>query len=434
MKKKDKDIDKNVGAPQTDGAETGISDKVNSGAADTDGEDARGEDVRGEDVHGEYAHGEYAHLVSGDYGGASETSATVAVGMSDMAETDPGKRNGTSGEKSHMSRRERRLTRRAEREQILRIRELEELMSQTGGDVDPEKIVSMYVPHRKRRRIGAALLRMDKWRLALLGLLLVVCVLFIVAFMQEKMGNFTINLNRLELYRKGISIADTGTFEDATARLTADAVVDATNISIEDIPEDVDELEGSHNGKNYMAYTYYIRNAGKEDLGYVARVTLDSCAKGAEKAVRIAVWRNGKRVVYAAPAADGLPEKDCENFESDDTVCSYREDNFLVGNVDKYTIVIWMEGDDPECVDSIIGGSVQFSMRIDADYDDETSLLWKFITDIKDTLTGNKPISAAGNNAPNGSYYGDREVTWDTRRNQGDDADSDADTGSGTGN
>ena len=77
-----------------------------------------------------------------------------------------------------------------------------------------------------------------------------------------------------------------------------------------------------------------------------------------------------------------------------------------------------MEGDDPECVDSIIGGSVQFSMRIDADYDDETSLLWKFVTDIKDTLTGNKPINAAGNDAPNNSYYGDGEVTWDSRRNK----------------
>ena len=44
--------------------------------------------------------------------------------------------------------------------------------------------------------------------LLLMGLLLLVAVLFIVAFMQEKMGNFTINLNRLELYRRGIAIAD----------------------------------------------------------------------------------------------------------------------------------------------------------------------------------------------------------------------------------
>ena len=314
--------------------------------------------------------------------------------------------------------RRKRFHRKNKKDQIIRIEELEEILSQYGDDVDPEDIVSMYMPHRKRRRIGAALLQLDKLQLLLLGLLLLIAILFITAFMQEKMGNFTINLNRLELYRKGISISETGDFKDATARLTASTVQDATNISIDDLPDNLDEAEGDHNGKNYMAYTYYVRNAGKEDLGYIARITLDSCAKGAEDAVRVAVWRNGKRVVYAEPAADGGEEKGCTSFESDKTVCTYEEKDFLVGNVDRYTIVIWMEGDDPECVDSIIGGSVQFSMHIDADYDDDTSLVWKFITDIKDTLTDNKPIDAAGNEAPNDSYYSDREITWETRRNK----------------
>lgn len=315
------------------------------------------------------------------------------------------------------SRKDKRIKKEAS-EQIVRIEELEALMQKYGNDVDPETLVSMYLPHRKRRKLGAALLQLDRMHLLLLGLLLAVAVLFIAAFAQEKMGNFTINLNRLELYRKGISISETGDFKDATARLTASAVQDATNISIEDLPDNLDEEEGDHNGKNYMAYTYYVRNAGKEDLGYKARITLDSCAKGAEDAVRVAVWRNGTRVVYAEPAADGGDESGCTSFESEDLVCTYEEPDFLVGNVDRYTIAIWMEGDDPECVDSIIGGSVQFSMHIDADYDDETSLVWKFITDIKDTLTGDKPINASGNEAPNDSYYSDREITWDTRRNK----------------
>lgn len=311
-----------------------------------------------------------------------------------------------------------RFGRKKQNDQIVRIEELEKMMEKYGDDVDPEDIVSMYIPHRRRKQIGAALLRMDKLHLTLLGMLLLVAVLFIFAFMQEKMGNFTINLNRLELYRKGISIADNGDFDGATARLTASTVEDATNISIDDLPEDIDDLDGSHNGKNYMAYTYYVRNAGKEDLGYKASITLDSCAKGTEKAVRVAVWRNGERVVYAAPATDGGEENGCKNFKSDDVVCTYTEKKFLVGNVDRYTIVIWMEGDDPECVDSIIGGSVEFSMKIDADYKDETSLLAKFVQDIKDTLTGNKPINAAGNDAPNDSYYTDKEITWKNRRNK----------------
>lgn len=302
-------------------------------------------------------------------------------------------------------------------DEMLRIEELEKLMADTGGEVDPDTLISMYMPHRKRKLFAAALLRMDKLSLWLLGLLLLVAVLFIAAFMQEKMGNFTINLDRLELFRKGIAIADEGYFEKPTARLTANTVTDATNISIDDIPEDVDQIDGGHNGDNYMAYTYYVRNAGKEDVYYEASITLDSCAKGAEEAVRVAVWRNGERTVYAWPSADGTPEDGCENFVDEKTVCRFREEDFLVGNVDKYTIVIWMEGDDPECVDRIVGGSVEFSMHISADNDDESSLLWKFVKDIVDTLKSDKPISAAGNDAPD--YYKDRDVNWYNRRNGG---------------
>lgn len=302
-------------------------------------------------------------------------------------------------------------------EDMIRIEELEKLMAETGGEVDPDTLISMYMPHRKRRLLAAALLRMDKLSLWFLGLLLLVAALFITAFMQEKMGNFTINLNRLELFRKGIAIADEAYFEKPTARLIANVVTDATNISIDDIPENVDEVDGGHNGDNYMAYTYYVRNAGKEDVYYNASITLDSCAKGAEEAVRVAVWRNGERTVFAWPSADGTPEYGCENFVDEKTVCSFREEDFLVGNVDKYTIAIWMEGDDPDCVDKIVGGSVEFSMRIDADNDDETNLLWKFVKDIMDTLKGDKPISAAGTEAPD--YYKSHDVNWYNRRNGG---------------
>lgn len=304
----------------------------------------------------------------------------------------------------------------AVKDKIVRIEELERIMAEQGDNVDVDAIVSMYMPGRRVKRLGAALLRLDRMKILLLSLLLFVAILFIMAFMQEKMGNFTINLNRLELYRKGIAISATGEFEEPTARLTVNTVQDATNITLADLPDNLDDIDGDHNGRNYMAYTYYVRNAGKEDVNYVARVTLDACSKGAEEAVRVAVWRNGERIVYAKPALDGGEEEGCTSFESDRIVCSYTEENFLVGNVDKYTIVIWMEGEDPECVDAIVGGSVEFSMTIDAMDHDDTGLLVKFIQDIRDTLTGDKPISAAGTEAP--GYYNSGEVTWENRRNQ----------------
>lgn len=306
--------------------------------------------------------------------------------------------------------------RKKKKDELLRIEELEKLMAETGGNVDPDTVVSMYMPRRRRRLLAAALLRMDKLRLLFLALLVLVAGLFLAAFSQEKMGNFTINLNRLEMFRKGIAIDSDPYFSRPTARLIAETVEDATNISADEIPEDVDDIDGSHNGENYMAYTYYVRNAGKEDVSYTASVTLDSCSKGAEEAVRVAVWRNGKRIIYAMPSATGEPEEDCENFLSSSVVCSFTEEDFLVGYVDKYTIVIWMEGDDPECVDKIVGGSVQFTMRIDAEDHNDSSLLKKFIDDIGDTLSSNKPINAAGTVAPN--YYNSGEVTWFNRRNQ----------------
>ncbi len=311
--------------------------------------------------------------------GAKITEESTGETSADSFEED-----GEPEEKNWWKRRRKKKFR---QEQLIRIAELEEMMSKYGDEVDPESIVSMYLPHRKAKKNRCGTAATGQVNLALLGMLLLVVVLFIAAFMQEKMGNFTINLDRLELYRKGISIADNGDFDGATARLTATTVADATNISIEDLPADLDDVEGAHNGKNYMAYTYYVRNAGKEDLGYIARITLDSCAKERKmpSALRYGETENGLSMPNRLPMAARKQAVPVLNQRIQSV--SYEEKDFLVGNVDKYTIVIWMEGDDSECVDSIIGGSVQFSMRIDADYDDDTSLLSKFYADIKDTLT-----------------------------------------------
>ena len=55
-------------------------------------------------------------------------------------------------------------------------------------------------------------------------------------------------------------------------------------------------------------------------------------------------------------------------------------------------------------------------MDIDSKEHSNTSLLQKFIADIRDTLSDNKPISASGTDAPD--YYESGEVTWFNRRNQ----------------
>ena len=75
-----------------------------------------------------------------------------------------------------------------------------------------------------------------------------------------------------------------------------------------------------------------------------------------------------------------------------------------------------MEGDDPECVDAIVGGSVEFVMNIDAEGTDDSSLLVKFVQDIQDALFNRGAINAAGTDAPD--YYLREDITWQNRRNQ----------------
>jgi hypothetical protein len=52
-------------------------------------------------------------------------------------------------------------------------------------------------------------------------------------------------------------------------------------------------------------------------------------------------------------------------FETDTTVMTTTTEGFKVGDIDKYTVVIWAEGNDPECIDDIRGGHVRMRMLFD---------------------------------------------------------------------
>lgn len=345
----------------------------------------------------------------------AQTESSVKDAMQAEVPEGAASLSGSTKRRFGKKRAQKRALKRAEDKHMIRVKELEEALAE-DEDIDVDAIVSMYMPKRRMARIGQALLRIGTLQKVLICVALFMAVLFGISFMQENMGNFTINLNRLELFRRGVAIADNSQFEGATARLTAEAVSDGTNIATDDLPNNLDEIDGSHNGKNYVAYTFYIRNAGKEDLSYNAKLKIASASKGVEKAARVRVYRNGEPTTYAAPAANGGNEAGCENFESDEVVCHLANGTFKVGYVDKYTVVIWLDGDDPECIDNIIGGAVEFAMDFDSDGAEDTSLVMKFLQDIADTLTGTDPISASGTDAPD--YYKNNTVTWDTRRNQ----------------
>lgn len=235
---------------------------------------------------------------------------------------------------------------------------------------------------KTRRKLRAAALQRGMFRLitrsnavnlALVVLLSIVAVIFLLSLVQSGTGTFTISLNRTDMYRYGIELSPDAGFTSASSRLEAEAIDGATNISAQDLPEDLDDTDGSHNGKNYIAYTFYVRNNGTTDLNYRYLLDIQEATRQLDEAVRVAIYYNGgSRQIFAKPAANGSPEPDTVPFATAKVIDSGTIMDMAVGSVDKYTIVIWIEGDDPECTDERLGGIIKMAMSIEVLMEDDS--------------------------------------------------------------
>lgn len=142
------------------------------------------------------------------------------------------------------------------------------------------------------------------------------------------------------------------------------------NISVKWLPSDIDnEGEGSHNGQNYLAYTFYLENKGSETINYWYEIPIDDVIKNVDDAIRVAIYLNGERTIYAKPnATTGEAEEGTKKFYSSSEVLVECRKNFKPGDIDKFTIVIFLEGDDPECKDNLIGGEMKMHMEISEEH------------------------------------------------------------------
>lgn len=246
--------------------------------------------------------------------------------------------------------------------------------------------------------------------IVILTAILVACYIF-AAFYTGK-GEFVIRLDQ-PMANEGFILSETNDFSEWLVTLRDDAVEDADNINIAEIDENVMNVDGKHNGENYVAYTFYLKNKTTRKHDYSYTITIKNKYKGAEKATWLMVYHNGKQVIYAAPNQEGHEEcqysrwqfpfvEDAadpeyqlstisdENpgyiteeviryheftdldgiyqlrtipFVSDQVVCEEIRKDMDVDEVDKFTVVIWLEGEDPECVNDILGGYVEFNMK-----------------------------------------------------------------------
>ena len=205
-------------------------------------------------------------------------------------------------------------------------------------------------------------------KLSLLALLLLLIVIYLILQIIYNEGRFTITLDSNKTLESGIAIYDNLDDPTPKRKLEATAISFMDNISWKWIPDDVDtEKDGSHNGKNYIAYSFYVENQGRQIINYWYEIIVDDVIKNVDDAIRIMIFKNGEKEVYAKKnALSGEPEEDTIKFVENkkSTIILEKRESFSPGDRDRYTIVIWLEGDDPDCVDALIGGELKMHMKL----------------------------------------------------------------------
>lgn len=205
-------------------------------------------------------------------------------------------------------------------------------------------------------------------------LILVFLLIFTILGIVFNVNKFTITLDNKLQDEKGIILYSNPNEKAHQRKLFASALNDMDNISYDWIPKDVHTSSngGSHNGDNYIAYTFYIENEGEVSVNYWYSIIIDDVIKRVDEAVRVIVFLNDEEKVYAKiNNVTGEAEKNTEPFYKDDVVVLKSRNDFKVGDVDKFTIVIYLEGDDPDCLNDIIGGEIKMHMEIREEHLDE---------------------------------------------------------------
>ena len=209
-------------------------------------------------------------------------------------------------------------------------------------------------------------------RQKVLKVLLAVTILFLINVylilaIFYRGENFTITLDSEYGREASLIIYEReGHSEEWRNFLESDDIEFFTDISGDWIPKDIDnEGDGSHNGRNYIAYTFYAENRGQDTINYWTAIEIDDVIKNVDEAIRVMVFKNGNKVVYAKNnRTTEQPEPNTVPFYDEDTVMLEVTENFKVGDIDKYTVVIWVEGDDPECKNDLIGGEIKMHMTL----------------------------------------------------------------------
>ena len=212
-------------------------------------------------------------------------------------------------------------------------------------------------------------------------------VVYVTSVMYTRYGSYTVTINKFDNLNYSIALTEDMIVDPETgklipaksvARLNSKASKDIRDMDGDTIKDEVDGINGEHNGENYIAYTYYLVNNGEKILTYEYNLYIVNSTKNVDKGVRVRLYVDGVPTTYARVGSDGKPETTpilTVPFSSETTIVRKPVSGFKPGDFTKFTIVIWIEGNDPDTTDDIIGGQFKVDMKINITGDEEGNAL-----------------------------------------------------------
>ena len=249
-----------------------------------------------------------------------------------------------------------------------------------------------YVKKRRRKKIAA---------LVSLFTAVGITSLVIISFLGRTVGTFSVKLTNSDVK---LSLSEKVSFKDATSYLHLDTIPslrettfenlpDAEYLDNEDTPVRNDESiikndKGEIESMYFVKYTFYIRNVGNSIARYNLSINITDSQKSndgtnryVDDTLRIMVYENDPAVagsheykIFAKESDQYNYDKDnnrtmrefvaripsdhkedpdngyilADSFVSSSVAARYEVSNFAKGDMKRYTLVVWLEGEDPD--------------------------------------------------------------------------------------
>ena len=196
----------------------------------------------------------------------------------------------------------------------------------------------------------------------------------IITFYGQNAGNFVMSVDRAAIVR-GIVISEDPAFQTKGSRLMSEPIKDAREVTYSWLKlDEIIETNGNFVDidHDYVAYTFYVKNEGFETVDFRYYIRITEVYNHLDKAIRVLVIDNSVETMYMRPDTtnensypDTMPK--AEHFLTQQTVTRKLIPNFKPGEIRKFSVIIWLEGNDPDTNDDILGGMIKFQMNFTID-------------------------------------------------------------------